>query len=159
MVHLVYKVKIVNKRIAHNLTWIPLFLIGILTISLGAAWCIHAQPWLLDKSPNEVLLQTSFEVLLSEKINIGLPSYLTIVYRFLGLYMLTIGFLITGYVYITRLGTKIARNCIFLILFVTLLGIYFLVFNYLPSSPLLPVLYFLTFCLFFSVFFSKYLPD
>ena len=159
MAHLVYKVKIVNKRIAHNLTWIPIFLIGILTISLGAVWCIHEQPWLLDKSPNEVLLQTSFDVLLSEKINIGLPSYLTIVYRFLGLYLLTIGFLIIGYAYVTRLGTKIARDCIFLILFVTLLGIYFLVLNYLPSSPLMPVLYLLTFCLFLSVFFSKHLPD
>ena len=159
MAHLVYKAKIVNKRIAHNLTWIPIFLIGILTISLGAVWCTHEQPWLLDKSPNEVLLQTSFDVLLSEKINIGLPSYLTIVYRFLGLYMLSIGSLIIGYTYVTRLGTKIARNCIFLILFVTLLGIYFLVLNYLPSSPLMSVLYFLTFCLFLSVFFSKHLPD
>ena len=159
MDHLVYKVKIVNKRIAHNLTWIPIFLIGVLTISLGAVWCTHEQPWLLDKSPNEALLQTSFDVLLSEKINIGLSPYLTIVYRFLGLYMLTIGLLIISYVYITRLGTKIARNCIFLILLVTLLGIYFLVLNYLPSSPLMPVLYFLTFCLFLSVFFSKYLPD
>ena len=159
MAHLVYKVKIVNKRIAHNLTWIPIFLIGILTISLGAVWCTHEQPWLLDKPPNEVLLQTSFDVLLSEKINIGLHSYLTIVYRFLGLYMLTIGSLIIGYVYVTRLGTKTARNCIFLILFITLLGIYFLVLNYLPSSPLMPVLYFLTFCLFLSVFFSKHLPD
>ena len=151
MAHLVYKVKIVNKRIAHNLTWIPVFLIGILTISLGVVWCTHEEPWLLDKSPNEVLL--------SEKINIGLPSYVTTVYRFLGLYMLTIGFLIIGYVYITRLGTKIARNCIFLILIVTLLGIYYLVLNYLPSSPLMPVLYFLTFCLSLSVFFSKHLPD
>tara|TARA_Y100000591_G_scaffold119522_1_gene102137 strand:+ start:148 stop:573 length:426 start_codon:yes stop_codon:yes gene_type:complete len=141
----------VNKRTAHNLTWIPIFLIGILTISLGVVWCTHEEPWLLDKSPNEVLL--------SEKINIGLPSYVTTVYRFLGLYMLTIGFLIIGYVYITRLGTKIARNCIFLILFVTLLGIYYLVLNYLPSSPLMPVLYFLTFCLSLSVFFSKHLPD
>ena len=151
MAHLAYKVKDVNKRIAHNLTWIPVFLIGILTISLGVVWCTHEEPWLLDKSPNEVLL--------SEKINIGLPSYVTTVYRFLGLYMLTIGFLIIGYVYITRLGTKIARNCIFLILFVTLLGIYYLVLNYLPSSPLMPVLYFLTFCLSLSVFFSKHLPD
>ena len=159
MAHLAYKVKIVNKRIAHNLTWIPIFLIGILTISLGVVWCVLEQPWLLDKSANEVLLQTSFDVLLSEKINMGRPSYLKIIYRFLGLYMLTIGFLIIGYVYITRLGTKIARNCIFLILFVTLLGIYFLVLNYLPSSPLMPVLYLLTFCLFLSVFFSKYLPD
>lgn len=159
MGHLVYKVKIVNKRIAHNLTWIPIFLIGILTISLGVVCCTNEQPWLLYKSLNEALLQTSFDVLLSEKINIGLSSYSTIVYRFLGLYMLTIGLLIIGYVYITRLGTKTARDCIFLILFVTLLGIYFLVLNYLPSSPLMPVLYFLTFCFFLSVFFSKYLPD
>ena len=159
MARLVYKVKIVDKRIAHNLTWIPIFLIGILTISLGAVWCTHEQPWLLDKSSNEVLLQTSFDVLLSEKINIGLPSYLKIVYRFLGLYMLTIGSLIIGYVYVTRLGTKTARNCVFLILFVTLLGIYFLVLNYLQLSLLMPVLHFLTFCLFLSVFFSKYLPD
>ena len=151
MDHLVYKVKIVNKRTAHNLTWIPIFLIGILTIFLGAVWCIHEQPWLLDKSPNEALLQTSFDVLLSEKINICLSSYLTIVYRFLGLYMLTIGLLILSYVYITRLGTKIARNCIYLTLFVTLFGVYFLVLNYLPSSPLMPVLYFLTFCLFLIV--------
>ena len=78
MAHLVYKVKIVNKRIAHNLTWIPIFLIGILTIFLGAAWCTHEEPWLLDKSPNEVLLQTSSDVLLLEKINIGLLSYLRI---------------------------------------------------------------------------------
>ena len=148
-----------NKRIAHNLTWIPVFLIGIITICLGAVWCTHEQPWLLDKLPNEVLLQTSFKILLSEKINIGLSSYLTIIYRFLGLYMLTIGSLIIGYVYVTRLGTKIARNCIFLILFVTLLGIYFLALNYLPSSPLMLVLYFLSFCLFLSVFFSKHLPD
>ena len=159
MGHLVYKVKIVNKRIAHNLTWIPIFLIGILTISLGVVCCTNEQPWLLYKSLNEALLQTSFDVLLSEKINIGLSSYSTIVYKFLGLHMLTIGLLIIGYVYITRLGTKIARNCIFLILFVTLLGIYFLVLNYLPSSPLMPVLYFLSFCLFLSVFFSKFLPD
>ena len=148
-----------NKRIAHNLTWGPIFLIGTLTISLGVFLCVHERPWLVDKSPNEVLLQTSFDVLLSEKINIGLPSYLKIVYRFLGLYMLTTGFLIIGYVYVTRLGTKIARNCIFLILFFTLLGIYFLMLSYLPSSPLMLVLYFLTFCLFLSVFFSKHLPD
>ena len=148
-----------NKRIAHNLTWIPIFLIGILTAYLGVVWCIHEKPWLLDKLPNEVLLRTSFEILFSEKINIGLPLYLTVIYRFLGLYMLTIGFLIIGYVYVTRLGTKISRDFIFVILFVMLLGIYFLVLNHLPSSPLMPVLYFLTFCLFLSVFFSRHLSD
>ena len=148
-----------DKRVAHNLTWVPIFLIGIVTIFLGVLWCIHEQPWLLDRTPNEVLLQTSFNNLLSKKINIGLPSYLKIMYRFLGLCMLTIGSLIIGHIYVTRLGTKTARHFIFVILFVTLLGIYFLLLNYLPTSILIPVLYFLSFCLFLSVYFSKHLPD
>ena len=148
-----------NKRTAHNLTWGPVFIIGLVTSLLGAAWCIHEAPWLLDQSPNEVLLQTSFNILFSEKINNGLPLYLTAVYRFLGLWLLTIGSLIINYVYVTRLGTKTSRNSIFLILIATLLGIYYLVFNYLPTSPLIPVLYFLSFCLVLSVFFSRHLPD
>ena len=148
-----------NKRTAHNLTWGPVFIIGLVTILLGAAWCIHEEPWLLDQLPNEVLLQTSFNILFSEKINNGLPLYLTTVYRFLGLWLLTIGSLIINYVYVTRLGTKNSRNSIFLILIATLLGIYYLVFNYLPTSPLIPVLYFLSFCLVLSVFFSRRLPD
>ncbi len=159
MAHLVYKVKIVNKRIAHNLTWVPILLIGILTISLGAVWCIHEQPWLLDKSPNEVLLQTSSDVLLLEKINIGFLSYLKIGYRFLGLWLLTIGFLIMNYIYVTRMGTKTARNSVFLTLITALSGVYYLLLNYLPSSPLILVLHFLSFCLIISVFFSRHLPD
>ncbi len=148
-----------DKRLAHNLTWFPIFLIGILAISLGTVWCVHDEPWLLDKPPNEVLLQTSFDILFLEKTNIGLPSYLTVLYRFFGLWMLTIGSLIIIYVYVTRLGTKIARNTIFIILFGTLVGIYYLIFTHLPSSPLLPVLYILTICLFLSMYCSKYLPD
>ena len=123
--------KKMDKRLAHNLTWFPIFLIGILAISLGAVWCVHDEPWLLDKSPNEVLLQTSFDILFLEKTNIGLPSYLTVLYRFFGLWMLTIGSLIIIYVYVTRLGTKIARNTIFIILFGTLMGIYYLVFYFI----------------------------
>ena len=148
-----------NKRTAHNLTWGPIFIIGVVANILGLAWFIHEEPWLLDQTSNEVLIQTSFSDLFSKKINIGLPLYLTTIYRFFGLYLMTIGSLIIVFVYVTRLGTKTARNCIFLILFVSLLGIYFLVLNYLSSSPLMPVLYFLTFCLSLSVFFSKHLPD
>ncbi|OUX30863.1 MAG: hypothetical protein CBE24_06025 [bacterium TMED264] len=148
-----------NKRTAHNLTWGPVFVIGIVASSFGAVWCIHEEPWLLDQLPNEVLLRTSFNILFSEKINIGLPLYLTTIYRFFGLWLLSIGSLIIVYVYVTRLGTKIARNSIFAILSATLIAIYYLVFTYLPSSPLIPILYFLSFCLFLSVFFSKHLPD
>lgn len=148
-----------NKRTAHNLTWAPILIIGVVANILGLAWFIHEEPWLLDQTSNEVLIQTSFSDLFSKKINIGLPLYLTTIYRFFGLYLMTTGSLIIVFVYVTRLGTKTARNCIFLILFVSLLGIYFLVLNYLSSSPLMPILYFLTFCLSLSVFFSKHLPD
>ena len=106
-------VKIVDKRIAHNLTWGPLFVIGIIANILGVVLCIHKEPWLLNQIPNEVLLQTSFSILFSEKINIGLPLFLTTIYRFFGLWLLTTGSIIICYVYVTRLGTKVARNSIF----------------------------------------------
>ena len=159
MVLLPYRNKIMDKRFSHNLTWLPIFLIGLIAMFLGIVWCVHDEPWLLDKSPNEVLLQNSFDNLFSDKINIGLPAYLTVIYRFFGLWLLTVGSLIIIYIYVTRLGTEIARNAIFIILFATLMGIYYLVFTYLPSSPLFPVLYILTLCLLCSIFFSKHLSD
>ena len=148
-----------NRRIAHNFTWGPIFIIGIIANSLGIILCMHKEPWLLNQIPNEVLLQTSFSILFSEKINIGLPLFLSTIYRFFGLWLLTIGSIIICYVYVTRLGTKIARNSLFAILSITLVAIYYLVFSYLPSTTLLPILLFLTLCLFLSVFCSKYLPD
>ena len=152
-------VKIVNKRIAHNFTWGPFFIIGIIANILGVVLCMHKEPWLLNQIPNEALLQTSFSILFSEKINIGLPLFLTTIYRFFGLWLLTIGSIIICYVYVTRLGTKVARNSIYFILSVTLIAIYYLIFSYLPSSVLLPILHFLALCLVLSVFCSKYLPD
>ena len=148
-----------NNRVIHNLIWIPIFVIGIIAIILGIVWLLHPEPWLLDKAPNENLLKTSFDVLFSEKINSGLPIYLKVIYRFFGLWLLTIGFLIINYIYITRLGTKLARNFLFFILAITLIGIYYLVLTFLPTSPLLPVLYILNSCLFCSMYFSLQLAD
>ena len=151
--------KTLNKRIIHNFTWIPLFTIGITANILGTVLFIHKEPWLLNQIPNEALLQTSFSILFSEKANVGLPLFLTTIYRFSGLWLLTIGSVIICYVYVTRMGTKVARNSIFLVLSVTLIAIYYLIFNYLPSFTLMPVLHFLTLCLVLSVFCSKFLPD
>ena len=152
-------VKIVDKRIAHNLTWGPLLAIGITVNILGVVLCTHKEPWLLNQIPNEVLLQTSFSILFSQKTNIGLPIFLTTIYRFFGLWLLTTGSIIICYVYVTRLGTKVARNSIFFVIAVTLIAIYYLIFSYLSSSPLIPILHFLTLCLVLSVFCSRYLPD
>ena len=148
-----------NRRIAHNFTWGPIFIIGIIANTLGIILCMHKEPWLLNQIPNEVLLQTSFSILFSEKTNIGLPLFLSTIYRFSGLWLLTIGSIIICYVYVTRLGTKIARNFIFAILSFIFVAIYYLAFSYLPSSTLLPILHFLAICLALSVFCSKYLPD
>ena len=112
---------------------------------LGVILCIHKEPWLLNQIPNEALLQTSFSILFSEKINIGLPLFLTTIYRFFGLWLLTTGSIIICYVYVTRLGTK---SCSKFYLFCNnsysccnLLSN----FSYLPSSALLPILHFLLF--------------
>ena len=148
-----------DKRIAHNFTWGPLLVIGIILNILGVVLCIHKEPWLLNQIPNEALLQTSFSILLSEKINNGLPHFLTMIYRLFGLWLLTTGSIIICYVYVTRLGTKVARDSIFLVLSVTLVAIYYLTFSYFPSSPLLPILHFFAICLVSSIFCSKYLPD
>ena len=148
-----------DKRIAHNFTWVPVFIIGIVLSSLGGAWCIQEDPWLLDQSQNKALLQTPFNKQFSVEINNGLPLYLTTMYKVLGLCLLTIGLLIMNYIYVTRMGTKMARNSIFLILIITLLGVYYLFLNYLLSTPLILVLHFLSFCLILSVFFSRHLPD
>ena len=148
-----------NKRIAHNFTWGPLLVIGITVNILGVVLCIHEEPWLLNQIPNEVLLQTSFSILFSQKTNIGLPLFLTTIYRFFGLWLLTTGSIIICYVYVTRLGTKVARNSIFFVIAVTLIAIYYLIFSYLRSSTLMPILHFLSLCLVLSVFCSRYLPD
>lgn len=148
-----------DKRIAHNFTWGPLLIIGIIVNILGVALCIHKEPWLLNQIPNEALLQNSFSILFSEKVNIGLPHFLTTIYRLFGLWLLTTGSIIICYVYVTRLGTKVARDSIFLILSVTLVAFYYLAFSYFPSSSLLPILHFSAICLVLSIFCSKYLPD
>ena len=134
-----------NKRIAHNFTWGPIFIIGIIANTLGIILCMHKEPWLLNQIPNEVLLQTSFSILFSEKTNIGLPLFLTMIYRFFGLWLITIGSIIICFVYVTRLGTKVARNYIFITLSVTLIATYYLIFSYLPSSALILILHFFTF--------------
>jgi len=55
-----------NSKILHNLIWMPVFLIGLLTIFLGLGWLLHPEPWILDRLPNEILLKISFEELFAE---------------------------------------------------------------------------------------------
>ena len=159
MVHSAYKYSHMNQQTTHNFTWAPIFLIGVVALAFGFIWAFHPEPWLLDKPPNEALLQTTFKNLFSHKVNKFLPSYLIVIYRFLGLWLITIGLLVLSYVKVTKLGTKQARFLIHSTLFLTLISMYYLTFKHLPSSPLTPVLYVFSFLLGLSIYFSSRIAE
>jgi len=148
-----------RQHIVHSFIWFPIFLIGLVTLVLGLVWVCHPEPWLLDQPPNEALIQTTFKNLFSLEINKYLPSYLKVIYQFLGLWLITIGLLILAYVKVTRLATAQARNAMYFIMLITLFGIFYLVFTFLPTSPLIPVLYILGLLLICSLGFSTQLDD
>ena len=151
----VYKHSHMNQKTVHNLTWTPIFLIGIVSLAFGLIWIFHPEPWLIDQPANEALLQTSFDEIFSYSANKFLPSYLTVIYKFFGLWLITIGLLVLSHVKTTKLGTKQARVLIHSTLFITLLSIYYLAFKYIPTSPLILALYTFTFLLGLSIYFSS----
>ena len=140
-----------NQRIIHNLVWFPIFFIGVTALIFGLIWVWHPQPWLIDRSPNEVLLQTTFEKLFSFEPNKHLSFYLKVIYRFFGLWLTTIGLLVIMFVRVTKLGTKQARTSIYTIMTFVLIVLYYLMFTFLESYPLLPSLYLFTLLLGISI--------
>jgi len=82
-----------NKR-KISLFSIPLLIIGITMIFLGARWMIVDEPWMLDKVANEERLEMSFDQLFQEEINNTLPGYLRQIYQFFGLWVGVIGLFI-----------------------------------------------------------------
>ncbi len=64
-------------------------------VLLGLRWMIVDEPWMLDKVANEERLEMSFNDLFELKINATLPDYLKQIYRFFGLWVITIGIFIT----------------------------------------------------------------
>ena len=98
----VYKHSHMNQKTIHNFIWAPIFLIGVVSLAFGSIWILHPRPWLIDQPANEALLQTSFNELFSDDANKFLPSYLIVIYRFFGLWLITIGLLVLSYVKITN---------------------------------------------------------
>ena len=68
---------------------------GLSMICLGFGWIFVDEPWMLDKVANEERLERSFDDLFEFKINETLPSYLKQIYRFFGLWVITIGVFLT----------------------------------------------------------------
>ncbi|MEE3035308.1 MAG: hypothetical protein VX325_05625 [Bacteroidota bacterium] len=73
---------------------IPLLIMGITMIFLGARWMIVDEPWMLDKIANEERLEMSFDELFEPEINNTLPGYLRQIYQFFGLWVGIIGLFI-----------------------------------------------------------------
>lgn len=130
-----------NPKLLHNLTWIPLFLIGLCGGVLGILWLTVDEPWLLDRAANEAALQTTFTELFAQGINRSLPDYLIIVYRFFGLWLLALGVVVCAYVLITFMGTPRARNTLLIILGMLLVFLFYLEYAYIPVSPFLYLTY------------------
>ena len=148
-----------NQKTIHNLSWIPLFLIGLGAVGLGLGWLLHPEPWILDKLPNEALLQTSFSNLFAADINTHLQDYLQVIYRFFGWWVSSIGILIMTYVQVTRMGTALARNSILGVLLFILIGVTYMVLNFIPLSPFKIVLYLQAALWLISAYFSTQLKD
>ena len=121
----------------HNLTWIPMFIIGISALTLGVVYVTIGEPWLLDKKANEMLLKTSYDTLFAQDENQHLPDYLTLMYRFFGWWLVSIGLLISIYVLVTKLGTRLARNSLHIVTVIILTGIYCIEYHFIPESPFL----------------------
>ena len=79
----------------HSLLFSQIFVfMGISMIVLGLGWMFVEEPWELDKVANEERLEMSFDELFANKINYTLPEYLKQIYRFFGLWVVTIGLFI-----------------------------------------------------------------
>ena len=123
-----------NPKLLHNLTVIPFFILGITSFFMGFGWMLSSEPWMLDEYANTILLEESYKDLFAHPINENLPRYLTLLYRFFGLWVTTIGMLIMSFTIVTRLGTVMARNFIQSSFFITLIWISIIEYIFIPSS-------------------------
>ena len=124
-------------RCYHNLTWVPMFIIGLSALVLGVVYVTINEPWLLDKEANEKLLGVTYNTLFAQNVNQHLPNYLTLMYRFFGWWVVSIGLLISVYVLVTKMGTQLARNILHIVTVIILTGIYCIEYNFIPETPFL----------------------
>ena len=140
-----------NPKFLHNLSLSLIFLLGFSSIALGLGWLIAPEPWLLDQSANEKLLGNSFSEIFSAPINQKLHLYLTMLYRFLGWWMISIGVLVISYIIVTRMGTEMSRGFIHSVLFILLVGTTVIEKIFISSSPFLILTILLWFLWFISL--------
>ena len=124
-------------RCYHNLTWVPMFIIGLSALVFGVFFVTINEPWLLNKETNEKLLGVTYNTLFAQNVNQHLPNYLTLMYRFFGWWVVSIGLLISVYVLVTKMGTQLARNTLHIVTVIILTGIYCIEYHFIPETPFL----------------------
>ena len=129
-----------------------MFIFGLVALILGVVYITIQDPWLLDKEANETLLTVTYNMLFSQSVNQHLPDYLTLMYRFFGWWLVSIGMLILLYVFITKMGTQLARNGLHFATVIVLIGVYCIVLKFIPETPFLWITHGLVFLLFVSIY-------
>jgi hypothetical protein len=112
----------------------PLILISITLCISGIRWLVSSEPWMLDQVANEERLQMTFDDLFIIDGNSTLSAYLTQIYRFLGLYVLGIGFLLLSFTPNTFLDIYIVRKQFLTVLGILLFSNLVLAYIWIPSS-------------------------
>ena len=119
----------------------PLILISISLCVSGLRWLVSSEPWMLDQVANEERLQMTFVDLFLIDGNYSLTAYLTQIYRFLGLYVLGIGFSLVSFTSNKFLKIDSFRQRFLIVLAVLLVSNLVLAYVWIPSSHFIYVMW------------------
>ena len=119
----------------------PIILISITPCVSGIRWLLSSEPCMLDQVANEERLDMTFVDLFLIEGNSTLAEYLTQIYRFLGLYVLGIGFLLLAFTPNKFLEIYIVRQRFLIVLGVLLVSNLVLAYVWIPSSHFIYVMW------------------
>ena len=119
----------------------PLILISISLCISGLRWLVSSEPWMLDQVANEERLQMTFIDLFLIDGNYSLSAYLIQIYRFLGLYVLGIGFSLVSFTSNKFLIIDSFRQRFLIVLGVLLVSNLVLAYVWIPSSHFIYVMW------------------
>ena len=131
----------------------PLIIISITLCISGIRWLVSSEPWMLDQVANEVRLQMTFEDLFTIGGNSTLSAYLIQIYRFLGLYVLGIGFLLLSLTPKKFMEIYIVRQRILIVLSILLVSNLIVGYVWIPSSHFIYVMWAAIVLCFVSMFY------
>ena len=119
----------------------PLIIISITLCISGVRWLVSSEPWMLDQVANEERLQMTFENLFIIDGNSTLSAYLMQIYRFLGLYVLGIGFLLLSFTPKKFMEIHMVRERVLIVLSILLVSNLIIGYVWIPSSHFIYVMW------------------